>query len=88
MTTKLTKTPELNQALSRDETVVFVDDAGQPTHVVVPMDEARAVEDYVRREVQRGLEQSERGEVAPWNVHATLAEAHRRHAEQMQNETK
>jgi hypothetical protein len=34
-----------------------------------------------RRDVQRSIEQAERGEVEQWDIHAILADAHRRHAE-------
>ena len=36
-------------------------------------------EDYIRREVQQGLDAIDRGEVEPWDIEATVAEAKRRH---------
>ena len=81
MTTKINKSPELSQALQKDQSVFLVDADGQTTHVVLPVEEARLMfDDYLRREVQRGLEQSARGESEPWDISATLAEAHRRHS--------
>ncbi|MEX0728605.1 MAG: hypothetical protein WD065_20195 [Planctomycetaceae bacterium] len=38
-------------------------------------------EEYIRREVQKGIDEVKRGECAPWDLQATRAEAHRRYAE-------
>ena len=82
MTTKIPKNAELDQALSSEQTVLLVDSAGQATHVVIPLDQARIMfQDYLGRELQRGLEQSNRGESKPWDLEATLAEARRQRAD-------
>lgn len=84
MVSKIKKSPELAQALQQDQSVFLVDADGHATHVVFPVEEARLMfDDYLHREVQRGLEQSVRGESETWDVSATLAEAHRRHSARM-----
>ena len=40
--------------------------------------------DDLRRDVQRSIEQADRGEVEPWDIDTILAEAHRRYAERKQ----
>ncbi|MFN0198434.1 MAG: hypothetical protein ACKVT0_16940 [Planctomycetaceae bacterium] len=37
--------------------------------------------EHLRREIERGIEQAEKGELEPWDLQATLAEAHKRHGE-------
>lgn len=82
MAAKINKSPELDQAFNKEQAVFLVDATGQTTHVVFPVEEARLMfDDYLRREIQLGVEQATRGESEPWNLEATLAEAHRRHAD-------
>ncbi len=84
MISKISTFPELAQALQEDQSVFLVDEGGQTTHVVFPVEQARLMfDDYLQREIQRGLEQSAQGETESWDVSATLAEAHRRHSAQM-----
>ncbi len=84
MAAKINKSPELNQALEKEQSVFLVDATGHTTHVVFPVEEARMMfDDYLHREVQRGVEQSARGESESWNLAATLEEAHRRHSDSM-----
>jgi hypothetical protein len=86
MTSKV-KPAEVPQAIEqhRQGPMYVVDAEGNTTHVVLPVAEARELLDqWLRRELQIGFDQSDRGESAPWDVEATLAEAHRRH-EQRQN---
>ena len=75
---------EVPQALEQhsQSPVYVVDAAGNTTHVLLPVAEARELLDqWLRRELQIGFDQSDRGESEPWDVEATLAEAHRRHEE-------
>ncbi len=84
MVAKVNKSDELQHALEQDQhaPVYLVDADGTATHVVFHVDEARLMfDDYLREEIQRGVDQAARGESEPWDVEATLAEAHRRHAE-------
>ena len=84
MVAKVNKTDELSRALEQDQhaPIYLVDADGTATHVVIHVDEARLMfDDYLRREIQCGVDQAARGESEPWDVEATLAEAHRRHIE-------
>ena len=81
---------ELPQALNRKtrEPVYLVDSEGNTTHVVLPVADARDLLDqWLRRELQVGFDQSDRGESESWDVEATLQEAHRRHAEREQQKS-
>jgi Tol biopolymer transport system component len=78
------KPTELQQALDRDKQspVYIVDADGNTTHVVLPVaDDRELLDQWLRRELQIGFEQADRGESQPWDVESTLAEAHRRHAQ-------
>ena len=78
MVAKLNKSGELQQVLEQDKNapVYLVDADGTATHVVLPIDEARLMfDDYLRREVQLGIDQAARGESESWDVEATLAKA-------------
>ena len=80
MTTKLVPTPEQSAAL-QEAPVVFVDERGIPTHLVLPVDEARLLlDDYYRRELAIAFQQADAGEIEAWDIEATLREAQRRHA--------
>ena len=82
------KPAELQQALDRDRQgpVYIVDADGNTTHVVLPLADARELLDqWLRRELQIGFDQADRGESEPWDVEATLAEAHRRHAQRQKS---
>ena len=82
MATTMLPTAEQRQILEREEAPVFlVNPDGSTTHVVVPVAEARRwFDDYVRRELQVAFDQAARGEIAPWDIETTLAEAHRRYS--------
>lgn len=41
-------------------------------------------EEYIQRELDRGLADFDAGRCAPWDIEAMLAEAHRRHAQKNQ----
>jgi hypothetical protein len=43
-------------------------------------------EEYIQQEVAKGVADFEAGRFAPWDIEATLAEAHRRYAERPANE--
>lgn len=63
--------------------VFLVDVQGNRTHVVFPIDDAkRMFGGYLQRELQIAFDQADRGESEPWDVEATLTEAHRCHAKQ------
>lgn len=84
MTAKIQKSAELDRALEKDDSVFLVDAAGRATHVVFPVEEARQMfDDYLHREVQRGIDQAARGESKEWNLAATLEEARRRCSDRM-----
>jgi hypothetical protein len=81
MINRVTTPTELQPVLAQESPVYLVDAAGTATHVVLPLAEARRMfAEYLRRELQVGFDQADRGESEPWDVEATLAEAHRRHA--------
>ena len=63
MSAKIKKSPELDQALEKEQSVFLVDATGHTTHVVFPLAEARLMFDnYLQREVQKGIDQAARGE--------------------------
>lgn len=79
MTAKINKSLELNQALEKDQAVFLVDSTGETTHVVFTVEEARLMfDDYLQREIQRGVEQADRGESENWDLAATLNDARSR----------
>lgn len=82
MVTTITPTAEQQHVLEQEQAPVFiVNAAGSATHVVLPIAEARRwFDEYVRRELQIGFDQAERGDVGAWDIEATLAEARRRFA--------
>ncbi len=83
MAPDLTNTDEIRDALQRDPTKPIRVRDEQTNKVYVIFDEQALPtlwDDYLRREVQRGLEQLDRGEGRPLDIEATIAEAHRRHA--------
>ena len=85
MAAKVTKTDELQQALEQEQgaPVYLVGLDGKTTHVVLPIDDARHMfDDYLRRELQVGFDQADRGESAEWNVGEFLERAHKTRSEQ------
>lgn len=81
MAPRMTPTNEQKKILDTEPSAIFFVNAnGNPTHVVLPIDDARRfLDEYVRRELQISFDQVDRGEVAPLDMQATLDEAHRRH---------
>ena len=83
MTPKLTD--EMREALEKQQPgcpVAVQDDRTQKFYILLSQDEyRRLLDDELRRELQIGFDQSDRGEAETWDIEATLAEAHRRHAE-------
>ncbi len=85
MTPELTK--EQREALQREPTKPLRVRDGETEKVYVIFDEQALPtlwDDYIRREVQRGLDQLDRGESEEWDIEAFLATAHRRHAQRTQ----
>ena len=83
MTPKLTNADEIRNALQRDPTkpVRVRDDQTDKFYLIFDEHALPTLwEDYIRREVQRGLQQLDRGEGQPLDIEATITEAHRRHA--------
>ncbi len=81
MTAKITKTDEQKQVLDQAEQspVFFVDGDGASTHVVFPIDDARQMfDDYLRRELQIGFDQADRGQVVEWDSDKIKAEGRKR----------
>jgi hypothetical protein len=84
MATKLSNTDEIRSALERDPTkpVRVQDDKTAKFYVIFNERALPTLWDaYLRREVQRGLEQLDPGESQPLDIEATIAESHRRHAD-------
>jgi hypothetical protein len=80
MIAKLIPTDEQQQVLQCDaETpVVFVDSEGNATHVVLPIEDARRMlDDRLRRELQIGFDQIDRGEWVVWDPEKIKAEGRR-----------
>lgn len=81
MTLKLTK--KQREALQQDPTKPLRVEDDETEKVYVILDEQALPslwDEYIRRELQRGLDQLDRGEVEEWDVESFLAAAHRRHA--------
>lgn len=83
MAARIVPTTEQKQVLDAEPAAVFVVNAqGSPTHVVLPIDDARRLfDEYIRRELQVSFDQVGRGEVASLDIQATIAEARRRYSE-------
>ena len=85
MAAKVRKSDELQQALDQEQgaPVYLVGLDGEATHVILPIDDARRMfDDYLRRELQVGFDQADRGELVEWNVDEFLARAHKTRSEQ------
>ena len=82
MTPKLTD--EMRAALDRrpGRPIEVEDDRTRKVYVLVDRDGLSGlIDDALRRALQVGLDQSDRGESEPWDAGAFLDEAHRRHAQ-------
>jgi hypothetical protein len=78
-------TDEMREVLARnpDQPVRVEDDQTHRVYFLIESDQARRLfDDYLRRELQIGFDQADRGESRPWDIQQTLAEAHRRHSRQ------
>jgi len=85
MTPKLNR--ELREALQRDPTkpLRVKDDESERVYVIFDEQSLPTLwDDYIRHEVQRGLDQLDRGESEEWDVEMFLTEAKRRHAATVQ----
>ncbi len=83
MTPKLTNTDEIRDALRREPSkpLRVQDDVTQKVYVIFDEQALPTLwDEYIRREVQRGIDQLDRGEGQPLDIEATIAEARRRHA--------
>lgn len=81
MVAKITPTAEQQSVLAAAQsTIVVVNDRGVPTHVVLPIEEARRVyDDHARRALTEAFDEADREPLESWDIEATLAEARRRH---------
>lgn len=83
MTPKLTD--EMRAALEERHggLVEVEDDQTHKIYILIEQPKARRLlGDSLRRELQVGFDQADRGESEPWDIQETLDEAHRRHAAQ------
>lgn len=83
MTPKLTETDKIRDTLQRDpaKPVRVQDDVTQKVYVIFDEQALPTLwDDYIRREVQRGVDSLDRGEGQSLDMDATIAEARRRHA--------
>ena len=75
-------TDEMRAALkARPEGMVEIeDDQTHKIYFLIEQPQARRLlGETLRRELQIGFDQADRGESEPWDIQETLAEAHRRH---------
>jgi hypothetical protein len=82
MTPKLDDTNEIRDALRREPTkpLRVEDTQTKQIYLIFPEHALPTLwDDYIHREVQRGLDQLDRGESQAWDVEAFLTDAHRRH---------
>lgn len=79
---QMTLTSEQQTLLATEtEPVMIVNNRGVPTHVAMPIEEARRVYDeYLRRELGAAFKEASQLPLEPWDIEATIAEAHRRYA--------
>ncbi len=78
-------TDEMREILARnpDQPVQVEDDETHRTYFLIESEQVRRLfDDHLRRELQIGFEQADRGESQPWDIQQTHAEAHRRHSKQ------
>ena len=81
MATKLLPTSEQFAAFQSEGPVLFVDARGETTHVALPIDEARQLlDDHYAKLLAVSFQQADAGQIEPWDIEATIAEAHRRYA--------
>ena len=77
MAAKVKKSDELQQALDQEHgaPVYLVGLDGEATHVLLSIDDARRMfDDYLRRELQIGFDQADRGELVDWDPDRIKAE--------------
>lgn len=69
MMANITQTEDQKRILDSEKTPVFLVDAdGQTTHVVLPIADARCLfDDDLRRELQVGFDEADRGELLGWD---------------------
>jgi len=83
MTPKLNDAGAIRAALRQDpaKPLRIEDDETQRVYVLVDEQALPTLwDEYIRREVQRGVDELDRGEGVPLDIEATIAEARRRHA--------
>jgi hypothetical protein len=76
--------PEMSQAIAANGGVppLFEDPATlQVYRLVEEPVEVTLDEEYIRQELAKGIADFDAGRFAPWDIEATIAEAHRLHAE-------
>ena len=80
MTPRITQTDDQHRVLEQaGSPVLFVGADGKTTHVILPLDYARRMfDDYLRRELQIGFDQADRGEFVDWNPDEIKAEGRKR----------
>lgn len=79
MATKLTPTSEQAAAFQADGPILFVDAEGETTHVAFPVNEARQLlDDHYAKLLAVSFQQADAGQLEPWDIEGTIAEAHRR----------
>lgn len=76
MAAKILKTDDIKRVLDQEEgTVYLVDANNRPTHVVLPLEDARRMfDEYLRRELEIGFAQADRGELTEWAPERIKAE--------------
>lgn len=74
-------TDEQRDALLRSTGPIEIHDSVMQQHyMLLPKTEyLRLVDDQLRREIQLGIDQADRGELEEWDVEAVIAEANRRY---------
>jgi hypothetical protein len=84
MTPKITD--EMRRALEQrpGKPLAVEDEQTQKVYVLVPQEDFPVlVEGELHRQLQIGFDQADQGQSEPWNIEATLTEAHRRRAERL-----
>jgi hypothetical protein len=85
MATKLIPTSEQSAAFQSEGPILFVDAQGETTHVALPVDEARQLlDEHYAKLLAVSFQQEDAGQLEPFDIEATIAEAHRRYAARKQ----
>ena len=78
MSNRIEPTEDQQRILNQEAGPIYF---GQ-SHIILQVGDVQQLfDDYLRRELQIGFDQADAGDVAPWDIEKTIAEARLRHAD-------